>query len=294
MTERWTDIATRELLRLIGPSGGWGERPGGSPRAEPSALAGLSLLACHSEDSAVRAARRAGEWLAGLQRPDGAVPLSNDFDAPAWTTPHALLLWSALEVHEARRRRATHWLLGQRGIPARDPSNIVGHDPSLIGWSWVDGTHSWIEPTAMAVLALRRQGLGGDRRVEDGLRLIYDRLIPSGGWNYGNRSVFGRELRPQAAPTGLALLALAGVSESSKDLEPSLRYLESTLPEIRSARSLAWGLLGLRAWRRAPDASDLWLSEAFVRSRPRPVAVSSLALLLLASGRKSLELLGIA
>ena len=39
--------------------------------------------------------------------------------------------------------------------------------------------------------------------------MIIDRALPHGGWNYGNKVVFGHELRPQPGPTGMALLALA-------------------------------------------------------------------------------------
>ena len=40
-----TDAARRELLALRAPDGGWGYRKGSASRAEPTALAGLALLA---------------------------------------------------------------------------------------------------------------------------------------------------------------------------------------------------------------------------------------------------------
>src|SRR5262249_9989037 len=133
-------------------------------------------------------------------------------------TAYSLLLWTILEHHTNPRRRAATWLLAEKGQPipseAASEGSIVGHDPSLIGWPWIDGTHSWMEPTALAILALGREGLAAHARVAEGVRLLYDRALPHGGWNYGNRSVFGRELRPQPGPTGLALLALAVVSST--------------------------------------------------------------------------------
>ena len=57
---------------------------------------------------------------------------------------------------------------------------MLGHDPTLTGWPWVGGTHSWVEPTSLAVLALRREGLGKHPRVEEGLKVIRDRAIVSG------------------------------------------------------------------------------------------------------------------
>ena len=76
---------------------------------------------------------------------------------PGWSTPHAMLLWSRLNAYEDRRRHARDWLLSVKGRST--PSSVedratCGHDPSLIGWPWVPGTHSWLEPTAMAIWAL--------------------------------------------------------------------------------------------------------------------------------------------
>ena len=45
------------------------------------------------------------------------------------------------------------------GAECRSSANEqLGHDSTLIGWPWVEGTHSWIEPTAWAVLALKSVG----------------------------------------------------------------------------------------------------------------------------------------
>src|SRR5205823_2982446 len=116
---------------------------------------------------------------------------------------------------------------------------------------------------ALAVLALRGEGLGDHPRVLEGLRLIRDRALTSGGWNYGNVSTFGRELRPQPGPTGLALLALAGVDEAAGQAEKAVGYLEATLPGIRAAESLGWGLTALDARWRRPGLADGWLEETY-------------------------------
>ena len=110
------------------------------------------------------------------------------------------------------------WLLDQGGVAIPNlaaPERTVGHDTAIVGWPWVADTHSWLEPTAVAILALRREGKVDHPRVREGLRLIRDRAIPTGGWNYGNNIAFGRDLRPQPAPTGIALLALAGIEGRS-------------------------------------------------------------------------------
>jgi hypothetical protein len=205
------------------------------------------------------------------------------------------LLWLALGSHQPQKRQAATWLLKQEGKPmppSDDPGRIVGHDTTLVGWPWIDQTHSWLEPTAMAVLALRRAGLGQHPRVLEGYRLIRDRAIVTGGWNYGNKSAFGHALRPQPAPTGLALLALAGRDARTPTIIQAIDYLRATLPGIRASASLGWGLLGLRAWDSEPEAADGWLAEAYARVGGRPDAAPRLALLLLAGGVHARELFG--
>lgn len=210
MNGDWTGPARAELRRLRGPSGAWADRPGGSPRAEPTALAGLALLADRPDPRALADARAAAEWLARLQRPDGAVPIAEGLPGPGWPTPLAILLWASLAGFEGPGDRARRWLLESRGTVLPPSPAIFGHDPTIVGWSWVAGTHSWVEPTAMALLALRRPGLDGHPRAVEGRRLLIDRATPAGGWNHGNPVVFGRPFAAQPAPTGLALLALAG------------------------------------------------------------------------------------
>jgi hypothetical protein len=233
------------------------------------------------------------DWMAMFQRADGALGLSESQPTPGWPTSLGVLLWQAVAGNEAPRRRAVAWLLRQEGkrmSPADDPDHIVGHDTTLVGWPWVGGTHSWLEPTALAVLALRRAGLGEHPRVVEGYRLIRDRAIATGGWNYGNKSAFGHPLRPQPAPTGLALLALAHRDGRTEIVARAIRYLQETLPGVRASASLGWGLLGLRAWASAPDAGGRWLAEAYARATGRPDAATKLALLLLAGGEHAPEL----
>jgi hypothetical protein len=297
MPESWIPTATHELLQLRGTHSGWAYRSGASPSAEPTALASFALLASSASSSMAEAAsstRAAGDWLAALQNTDGSVGVAAATPAPGWATPYALLLWQALSGYEQPRSRAAKWLLQHGGKPLpreSDPEHIVGHDTSLIGWPWVADTHSWLEPTAMAILALRKDGVAANPRVREGVRLIIDRAIVSGGWNYGNKAAFGHPLRPQPAPTGLALLALAGEAERPPVVDPAIRYLQSILPETRAAASLGWGLLGLRAWGALPAHASEWLAEAAHTLSNRPDAAPRLATLLLAAGDRALELL---
>src|SRR5207302_5660581 len=104
--------------------------------------------------------------------------------------------------------RAVKWILETRG-EALPQTPEMGHNTTLVGWPWVEDTHSWIEPTAMHVLALKAAGRGDHPRTREAVRLLIDRLLVGGGCNYGNTVVMDQGLRPHLQPTGLAMLALA-------------------------------------------------------------------------------------
>lgn len=295
----WIADARRTLLGCAAVGGGWGYRRGVAASSEPTALAGLALLATRpaagGDSTEGRALAAASDRLAAMQRPDGSVGVSAAIPSPGWATPMALLFWEAAGSHADRRRSAVRWLLGQKGrtlAPGDDPKHVAGHDTTLVGWPWVADTHSWLEPTAMAVLALSRAGSAGHDRVRQGLRLVRDRAIDSGGWNYGNKAVFGRSLRAQPAPTGLALLALAGVDPRTPTVARATRYLRATLPGVRASASLGWGLAGLSAWGERPAEADAWLSEAYAAVKNRPDAPARVACLLLGAGEDTLRVLG--
>ena len=299
MSGTWIETARETLLHGRGHAAGWGYRPGTAPCVEPTVLACLGLLATGPDrraGQAVAEVRGPADWLAASQRRDGSLGVSAALPTPGWATSYGVLLWGTLDGYAAPRQRAARWLLGRGGVPVPNlapPGRIVGHDTSLVGWPWVDDTHSWLEPTAVTVLALRRDGKADHPRVGAGLRLIRDRAIAAGGWNYGNNRLFGRDLRPQPAPTGLALLALAGVDGRTELVERAIRYLHGALPETRAAQSLCWGVLGLRAWGCCPEAAGGWLEGACEQALRREDLAPRSAHLLLAAGGRSLELLGL-
>ena len=272
--EHWVDRARRELLARQGQAGWWGYRDAGSPAVEPTATAGLALLAA-GEAAAAPGRRRPGPGpAAGRVNARGPRHTTS-----GWATPHAMLLWGALDGFDDNRRKARDWLLSIGGKPVREDAAdrpALGHDASLIGWSWVGGTHSWLEPTATAVLALIAAGSRDHPRVREGLRLIVDRAIPGGGWNYGNKAVYGTALRPQPGPTGLGLLALAaGDLRESPAAAPAIAYLRRVLPATHAAASVGWGVLGLRAHDACPPEADSWLSSAYDRIAGAPTRPSA-------------------
>jgi hypothetical protein len=296
MNNSWIIRVQQELLGLRDDRPGWGNTPGGVPYVEVTALAALALAGSIGKTGADRpraAVVASADWLASLQQSDGALGISAELLQPRWTTPLGILVWRAAGRDREAERNAVAWLLAHQGNTGEPVAGAFGHDPRIAGWPWVEGTHSWLEPTAMAVLALRRAGQVQHVRTKDGLRLIRDRAIRSGGWNYGNSTVFGADLRPHPSPTGLALLALAGIDDvDSPHIERSCAFLERILPTTRAPQSLCFGTLALAAWGRRPSAADDWIQSASARPRGRSNLVAQIAHLLLAAGPHSLEILG--
>jgi hypothetical protein len=256
-------VLLERLLAAANSAGAWGYALGSSGSAEPTALTALALAGCGRAPEHVAAALR---WLARLQCENGAVPISAGMDSPGWPTSLATLAWLRCagednEPHSGQTEKALGWLLETRGQPISPDPDIHDHDTTLVGWSWVAGTHSWLEPTAYALLALRVAGRADHPRVREGVRLILDRALPGGGWNYGNRRVLEHVLRPFPATTGVALAALAGEPPEAR-IEAAISYLGRELPRIRAPLSLAWGLIGLRAWNAQPLGAQAWLGDA--------------------------------
>ena len=258
----WVD----DILDDLATEAHWSYRLGGPIAAEPAALAALALYG-HGR---VSDAWRTCERLATLAAADGSVGVTADQATPSWTTSLALLAWNAAAGNadsalptswRSHAERAAAWLLAASG-DAQPRNADLGHDTSLRGWPWVLGTHSWVEPTALAVLALKSAGLSEHPRVREAVCLLIDRLLPDGGSNYGNTTVLGQALRPHVAPSGLALAALAGERDASRRIERTIAYLEQTLNRQTTSISLAYGLIGLAAHDRTPPAADAWLEAA--------------------------------
>jgi hypothetical protein len=247
--------------------GAWGYRSGGGGATEPTALAALALAA---NDGPARRVAEALSWLASRQRPDGAVPVTASLSSPQWTTSLAVLGWlrcgpAAGQRYEREIAAGLRWLLRSKGRRLPPNPEIFDHDTTLVGWSWTPGSHSWVEPTSYALLALRAASREAHERSQSGIELLLNRALPEGGWNYGNRRVLGNVLRPFPAPTGTALAALAGVAPDPR-IDEAIAYLHRDLPRIRAPLSLSWGLIGLTAWDARPPESERWLEECAERN----------------------------
>lgn len=242
--------------------GGFSGRPNGQYRPDATAWAALALAEHGVWPEIVAAAR---SRLAADQLADGRVPIRPEHPGAAWPTSLAIFAWRGSLPHRDAKRRAVEFLLSLSGKhwPAR-PDSPFGHDTSIPGWPWIADTHSWVEPTSLAMLALHASGHGHHERMREGVRMLLDRQLPQGGWNYGNTTVFESQLRSFPDSTGMALTALAGYVEQS-GVAASLDLLEVELPRVRTPLAIGWGLLGLGAWRRTPLRAADWLGETLAR-----------------------------
>ena len=279
----WQEEALDRLRKARHPSGVWGYSPHLRPGTEPTALACIAWLEAGAEKSEIQ---NGLTWLARRQHGSGGVSIADGVSGPCWPTGLAVLAWNQAN-HQGMTdfipncRRGVQWLLESEGLPFQSNPAIYGHNTQLKAWGWVDGTHSWIEPSVYAVLALRAVGQTANPRVREALEVFLDRSISGGGWNYGNSRMFGAELRPFPAQTGMVLAAMAG-EPRTRHIDTAIDFLHGELPRLRTPVSLGWGLIGLTAWEARPKDADQWLDLCFRRLCAKPAQPHCEALLLLA------------
>jgi hypothetical protein len=288
---QWISRALNQLLEQQNEDLGWGYQRESISATEPTALACLAFLAYPEaqETWGSDPVEKGAFWLAGTQQENGALGVSRDLPVHSWPTAYAALAWQNVPGYERAGEKALRWLLRQKGEQG-DPSDLVSHNPKLQGWPWIANTFSWLEPTAVSVLALRHAGSSDHPRAVEGIQLILDRAIAGGGWNYGNRRIFGKELRPQPATTGLGLMGLADIKGNNDIIDQACSYLANVMTTIRSPMSLCWGLLGLTAWNRRPECCENWVQEGFDRVQRTGCSTTELAYLMLAASKNSWDL----
>ena len=241
-------VARSLLERHRNADGGFGPHPGQPSELEPTALAAMAL-----------ADQDATAWLAAAQRQDGAF----GFDVGSSMNDSATGLCALAVGPGSDREKALDYLEDARAQRV-ESSAAVPIDPSAVGWGWIGGTASWVEPTARALWALR-VARSSSSRIADAVALLRDRESVGGGWNYGNREVLGEELPPYAQTTAAALI---GLRRLDPDLEmrglDSLRRLWRA--EAAGGLSLAMTMAAFRIHETPSDADRVGVAlERLVR-----------------------------
>jgi hypothetical protein len=249
-----------ELWKRTLPEGGFAMKPGGKYRTDATAWALAALSVVGERPDLLKPARSS---LAINQVKNGMVPFSKDHSEAIWTTPIAILAWQGSNEFSSTKDKAVDFLLQTTGVHwTKIPDSPVGDDSALKGWPWTSKSHSWVEPTALSIIALRITGYEAHERIREALLMLMDRQFTKGGWNSGNRRVFGRELDPMPEWTGMALSSIAGMVPKGSVGE-SLNYLKSNIGRVLTPITLGWSLLGLSAYGERPDNAERLIIECF-------------------------------
>jgi hypothetical protein len=236
------------------PDGGWGYFPGKRSWMEPTAYAMLALQG--SKDSAVLLDRA---WLLtrSWQLSDGSVKPSAEVQDGTWVTSLAITVACVRGIADPAVTRSVDWLLGLAGQEhnwmMRGASNLhllkTKLDVSHEGWPWRAGNASWIEPTAQALVALKKVAPSYHNpelahRVREGEELLLARRCSDGGWNCGNPNVLNFDLPSYPETTALALMGLVG--RSAAELTGPLAVARKWRQETKSSLAKAWLSIALR------------------------------------------------
>lgn len=241
------------LLARRNPDGGWGYRPGRRSLVEPTGL-GLLALTAGGEKSDAAAGL---DFLRSCRKGSGAVGIDPSDPEGSWMAYAAILAFDALGAADESRRLA-EWALAMEDASGRFTADEISsiamtyrYDAAIPGWPWTPGTTAWVEPTAQFMIALIRAGISPEHeRLKSGVRLLVDRRVRSGGWNFGNPYSQTQELEASPMSTALALAALgaAGYPGDRPAVREGLRYLDGALAGDVSTVSLAWAGLALKCY----------------------------------------------
>lgn len=252
LTERFTDKV------------GFANKAGGRGRPDAAAWAVLALQAAGSDAELVDKGRA---QLVSAQLDDGRVCISSDQRDTIWPTPLAILAWQGSPKYRTAQQKAAQFLIEHADTLTQDAQDkAIGYDTALRGWSWTLGAFSWVEPTALAIIALRAARYEDHHRVQDAVTLMMDRQLPDGGWNVGSPVIFGRPLRPMPENTGMALQSLCGLVPRQK-VEKAISYAKAQLPLLHTPLSLAWTVLGLKAWGEQIDGQSDYFARVVARQQ---------------------------
>lgn len=194
-----------------------------------------------------------------------SAPTATDAFPPidTWGSILALFTLTRLGLGSAVAGRLRQYILTVRGNDLQEgEASRLKIEGQTQGWLWSANTTSWVEPTSLAVLALKLSGDGAHPRVREGERYLADRACYGGGWNYGNKEVLGVRLEAWPTVTACALLALQDQRDTMT--ARAADWLEDELGRHQSAMSLSLGILALDAHQRQ---TGRWIEALAKRQR---------------------------
>jgi hypothetical protein len=242
--------------------GGWAYFPGKQSWLEPTLYAALAL---HGQPEADRAWELVSSW----QQKDGGWHPSAEVGFPHSSTALAVTVAVARGEFGGPFQNGVKWLLAAVGVESQlykrailRVGSVFGkvedqRDFSLKGWPWKLETSSWVEPTSQALVALKKAAPKTPskdlrERVRLGEEMLLNVRCTDGGWNYGNRTARGDELRSYPETTGIALVGLQGRPELGAALDLAGRMLRETA----SPMARAWLTIAMRVNGIFPDVRN--------------------------------------
>jgi hypothetical protein len=251
-----------DLLRAAqNPDGGWGYFRGKQSWLEPTTYAMLALNGTPGSEGPLD---NAWKLVRSWQLKDGSVRPSGQVQDGTWVTAQAVTLACVRGVHDQDVARSVDWLLrvvgAEHSLAMRAASYFhllkTKLDVSHEGWPWRNGNAAWIEPTAHALVALKKAARHYssselEHRVREGEALVLSRRCSDGGWNCGNPNVLNFDLPSYPETTGLALIGLGG--RSSAELAGPLAAARKFRAETKSSLAKAWLSIALRVHGENPD-----------------------------------------
>jgi hypothetical protein len=238
-----------DALRSVQNSdGGWGYFAGKESWLEPTAYAAMALLGEPASD-------RAWKLLSSWQLPDGSWKPSENVGISSWGTSLCVTLAMARNEWGTQTRQGVDWLLGSSGAESRWVNVLASkvgflsaeHNLSLKAWPWKPDTSGWVEPTAHALVALKRASTKWasselNQRVRMGEAQLMDVRCRDGGWNYGSPAALGVDLPAYPETTALALLGL----QQQRGLESAFDLAWRMLRDTPSPLGRAWLVAAMR------------------------------------------------
>jgi len=240
-----------EALRAAqNPDGGWGYFKGKESWLEPTAYAAMALM---GDQAAERAWRLLGSW----QLPDGSWKPSEKVGMSSWGTSLCVTIAMARNEWNEQTRRGVEWLVGSAGAESNWLTVVVskigllkgGRNISLKSWPWKPGNAGWVEPTAHALVALKKGAAKWpspalSERVRMGEAELADVRSRDGGWNYGSPAALGVDLPSYPETTALALVAL----QEKHGLESAFEVAQRMMRETPSPLARAWLTIAMRLY----------------------------------------------
>lgn len=234
------------LLKAQADDGSWGYSLARKGTLEPTAVV---LLALGDIPQAAQAVRKAAEWILSFQNPDGGWGICPLDKESGWQTAWAVYVLNYLELGKENSVQGVQWLLNIDIMQLNDSDllaagkKVAQIDFSLRGWPWLPGESSWVEPTALAMLAIKGFSASAEvaGRLSEAVRYLSDRRCEGGGWNIGNPVMFDLHLPARVTPSALALLALAEIAPN-EILPGDIQALRNEMFQDGGVMALAWGL----------------------------------------------------